>query len=270
MIKKLTLLLIIASALTGCITKKKYAALEAELNTLRTQREIEEVSKTAETKTAEEYERTLDGMQNEMREMYENMELAMQSYEAASGEAFDATKAREILQQERTEPVENNEDQAKMLKALHEQETRMRFAKQAFDKVAKNYTSGQMQVVQKGGRLVVSISSALLFSRNESELSAVGETALNRLAAAFAVQNDFRVFAMGVSETKDDQSQLIRAYQVALGLAKRAEVQGKLIMPSSIPCASSYAEFKTCDRIDLVLEQDYEAAVGNLRYEPKY
>ncbi|GEM_PF-5921698 len=263
---------LLSASLISCVSKKKYAALEAELNTAKTRTEIAEVNKTSEVKTAEEYESAMADMQEEMNDMFNRMELAMQSYEAASGKPFDPTNAQQIMEEHQREQEDPSAGEAAvpMMNELHKQETRMRFTKQAFEKVVKNYPASQMKLVQKGGRLVISISKDILFSGDEVELSPSGETAVNRLAAAFKVQNDFRVLVMGVSDGEKTAAQATRAFNLAKAIEMREEVLGRNLLPSATTCAESYGDFKSCDRFDIVLEQNYEAAVNTLRYQPKY
>ena len=261
----------LALVMTACVSKKKYAELEAQLATESTKREIGQVRKTDELKTAEEYEAILADMQQEMDGMYQRMELAMTSYEAASGEPFDPSKAQEILEQRNQETHEGaGAGNQALMEELAKQETRMRFTKAAFEKVLKNYSGSQMKMTQDGGRLVISIKKGVLFSGDDSELSPQGETAVNRLAAAFAVQNDFRVLIMGVNEGEAKPTTLLRAGAFANALGQRMELKDKVLIPSSISCEEAYGDFGTCDRFEIVLEQDYEAAVGTLRYTPKY
>lgn len=274
--KNIAIVSLVIIALNSCVSKKKYAELEREIETIKTKNAVETVNQQNRFKTIEEYERVFEEMETELNQTQMKLEQVMVSYEAAGGAPIDQESIERIRSEQEEKQMQNQEQEQneELMKKLLVQDRNMRYCKQALEKAIQNYSGSEMKLVQKNGLLILSINRSILFQNGETELSATGVTALNRIGPGLKSADDMRINVMAISangESKENSEIHNRqAFQIANSLREMAELKGKKILPSQVECADAYGSQSNCDRFDIVIEQNYEEAINTLRYQPKY
>ncbi len=271
--KHLLTLLIASMVLTGCVSQKKYAELQAENDRLSAMAPATDAKAKLEASEVKKHMdqiqqlriqvETLEQNEKQFRMMMESGEMPqptseqMRMYELQHMEELQksAGPGNDPMMNERSE-FQNQFEQG---------EFQNRLVVEALKATLAEYNQNQVSYDFGGGRSVICINNAELFEAGKAELSEMGKGLVARLAVA--LQGNTPLFYHINAVTNADMNQAAdRAGAVYAQLAKE---KGNVRMPltfGSSACENAAGVTKMpCDRIEISLEQNYELIMGQVR-----
>lgn len=271
---KLLPFILITVSLTSCVSKKKYAALEAELEQSRS---LESVNQSLQSrlKANEEGQRIeMEEMRKQLAEAHKAMkELAMQQQvreRSALTPEEQATMERERQRQHELEMLDRhkNPGNPELDGVVTKSQIDVRMLKSALDGALESYDTPKVIVEQLGSRLVVTVQDNVLFSSDKSGISASGETFISRLSSALKIENELQYSIIGISDgtSKQERAEALKKSEVlAEKLNALPEISKKAPLIGTQDCDHSFSERKTsCDRVELVFEPNYEKIMRSM------
>ncbi len=228
MLKKLLLISICGLAFS-CVSTKKYKILEAEnssqsntISKLKIAQEKGEISAAELKKTQELLNGTelslseLHSKNDALQESYNLLEKAYEETLLQNAELLDVTskeksdlnlllskKTEELNKQEklladRLESIKKSEAKiASLEELLNNERSKMDSLQTSISNALFVFGPSDLSVYQKEGKIYVSLSQKLLFSKGSDALDANGKNALEKLAAVLKERNDINVMVEG-------------------------------------------------------------------------
>ncbi|SDW13242.1 chemotaxis protein MotB [Lutibacter oricola] len=233
MLKKVTLLVVVFFTLSSCVSKKVYQELETKFNKLRASNSalIKEKQSLLSAKKAleldlaklqKEYDALLAKKQNldneytALKSKYNKLDASYAALSTQSSQklADQAKKNQELLKQleekEKTllaestrleklqKELEERSNQIAELQALiNAKEAQMQKLKDAISKALHNFEGKGLTVVQKNGKIYVSMENKLLFGSGSWAVGAEGKKAVQQLAKVLSENKDINVLIEG-------------------------------------------------------------------------
>tara|TARA_R110001583_G_scaffold50720_1_gene158409 strand:+ start:2400 stop:3350 length:951 start_codon:yes stop_codon:yes gene_type:complete len=233
MLKKVAFLLVIAFTLNSCVSKKVYQELETKFNKLRTSNselikekddllavkkglELDLKSLNAELNELKIKKTILDNeyaaLQNKFKNLEESYgvlstqsskELAEQSQKnqelLAQLEEKELKLAAESLRLEKlqTELSLRSEEVDELQRLINAKEAQMQQLKDAISKALHNFEGNGLTVVQKNGKIYVSMENKLLFDSGSWAVGSEGKKAVEQLASVLSENSDINVLIEG-------------------------------------------------------------------------
>lgn len=233
MLKKISLLVLIAFTLNACVSKKVYTELETKYNKLRSANSelllekdnLLAVKKSLETdllKLNKEYDDLLNQkavLENELEALqhkYNNLDESYQALSAQSSKklAEQSQKNQELLakldEKERILAAESlrlenlqkelnkRSAQIEELQALiNAKEAQMQQLKDAISKALHNFEGKGLTVEQRNGKIYVSMENKLLFNSGSWAVGTEGKKAVEQLASVLSQNKDINVLIEG-------------------------------------------------------------------------
>lgn len=274
---KVLLLAVIALATVSCVSKKKYAEMKAEVERMKTLESVNTSLQSRMEAMEMEQQNQVKDLRRQLEEAHtmvkeKDMELHAKGVSDLSPEQRlqleDERRRRhetQLLEMHQKPPVNQQLD---AILAKGESEARM--LKSALDAAFENYQPSKASVEKLGSRVVVSIQDDALFLEGNGQVSAGGETLLNRMAAALKVRNDLHIAVVGIAadESNEARSEAMKKSGILWErmVTIMPEVAAKSPLVGAKDCTHSFSGRITgCERLEIVFEPDYEAIIDTMR-----
>lgn len=233
MLKKAAILFIIAITLNSCVSKKVYQELEAKFNNLRSSNSalIEEKDNLLAAKKAleadfEKLNSDYDALKNQkeildnelasVQNRYKNLDESYNVLSTQSSKklAEQSQKNKELLVQleekerklalesDRLEKLQNELAQRsnqinELQDLINAKEAQMQQLKNAISSALLNFEGKGLTVVQKNGKIYVSMENKLLFDSGSWAVGSEGKNAVEKLASVLSKNPDINVLIEG-------------------------------------------------------------------------
>jgi chemotaxis protein MotB len=256
--------LIVLAMMTSCVSQKKYN----DLSGLK-ERCCEEAISLGKAKfdlenTLDEAEKNINGLKRDTTDLgiigrqlatdLEKCRADMSDLAAASESKLRQTQkeAREALEalNVKENALRKLEDElrarearvAELEKILQDQKDAVKALKEKIARALKGFDGSGLKVVEKNGRVYVSMDEQLLFESGRTEVSPRGMEALGELAKVLAVEKDLSVTVEGHTDNiplsgsgiiKDNWDlSVLRATSIVKIILRNTEVDPQRILPS--------------------------------------
>lgn len=176
------------------------------------------------TQALADKERELNKRETDLLNAQKNLEDREAMLVEIKKEIFD----KELAVQEKTKRIEELESK------LNAQSEAMSALKNSIKKALKDFTSDELTVEEKEGKIYVSLSEKLLFKPGSFTLDQAGESAIAKLAVVLEKQNDVDIIVEG--HTDSDAYSGSGALQDNLDLStKRATTVARVLIKNKVP-----------------------------------
>jgi len=260
----------------SCVSKKKYAELQAEMEQMQTMETVNtslqsrmEAMETGHQMEIKELQRQLEETHMMLKE--KDMELHAHEMGALSPEERQRMEEERRRQQEmEMQRMHENPQNQGFEAALAKSESEERLLKSTLEGALQAYSAPKVLIEKRGSRVVLSVQDDVLFTDGNGQVSAGGETFINRVAASMKVNNDLEMFVIGIADAQSSEAMTKAMNKAGLLASRMAQmipaVAAKAPLTGAKDCAHSFSERTTnCDRVEIVFAPDYEAALDNLR-----
>lgn len=219
-------------------SKEKLSKQAAEERKLKeqTNKEYEQYMQTSSVKQEKltqelaEKERTLNKRESDLH----NIQVSLEEREAQLKEIKKEIFAKEDALQKKSKRIEELEA------SLNAQNEALATLKNSVMKALKDFTSEELTVVEKEGKIYVSLSENLLFKSGSYSLDKNGESAIAKLATVLEKQEDVDIIVEG--HTDSDQFNGSGAIADNLDLStKRATSVARVLIKNKVPAAKIVA-----------------------------
>lgn len=226
---KILLLFLLTALSLSCVSSKKYKLLESEnfdqknrIRSLEIAKEKGQIAAAELADTKEMLGKTenlvidLNSKYNGLQESYDLMEKSYEEVLLQNAELLDVTSqektkltnqikekqneldTQERLLREREEKI--NESEAKITSLedlLSTEKLKMDSLQTSISNALFVFGPSDLSVIQKDGKIYVSLSQKLLFSKGSDAIDAKGESALSKLAEVLKERNDINIVVEG-------------------------------------------------------------------------
>lgn len=187
---------------SGCVSKKKYTDLQADYDSLVQ----DELKRTATVgllmMDVEELEGTITQLEADTTRLGEeirNLEYQLGSYMAASASEKEALS--EELQEKQQTLALREQQLMRLQEVLSRQQRQAQQLRNRIQAALANFTSDQLTVENRNGRVYVSLSEKLLFESGRTEVDPQGKEALQTLSNVLQRNPDIEVLVEGHTDT---------------------------------------------------------------------
>lgn len=161
----------------SCVSNKKFKASQSTVSALRKQN-------------------------SELRDDLENTRSRLQLMEEANASAADQLDAKDQLLSKNEQDMEAQRARLQQLQEMIDrQQAQTEALRQKMAAALGNFTSDQLSVFTKNGKVYVSLSEKLLFASGSADVSKEGQDALSQVALALNENKDINVNIEGHTDT---------------------------------------------------------------------
>ncbi|MGM0597697.1 MAG: OmpA family protein [Myxococcota bacterium] len=211
----------------GCVKKSKYQKqvnlyrqLKKNFNTLEQQSEA--CKKSLKLKNAD-FKRISDNFEN-LKSRHSNLQKKLSGVEGKAG------KLKEELKH-------TSDKLTELAKAKKEAEKRARTLKELTDKFRSLIDAGDLEVINRNGRLVIKLKAAILFGSGSASVKSIGKKALRNVAKVLKKMDKKHFQIAGhtddepINSKKFKNNWLLSAYRAVnvVRVLQRAGVPGKML-----------------------------------------
>lgn len=267
--------LILMLSSTSCVSKKKYAALQAENESLHSVENSLEALNAARKTDADAMRDREELHRGEVDELKRQVKIL----EAQLGGSSGLVIRPEHLEQIERERVQEHE--RRMLQSmpgqgasamevkLNQMESAMRITENSLKGTMNSYGYGTVDVERIGKYLVVSVKNELLYTADGSKLTASGETFINRFLPSLKTAEGLTLSIIGVSETDESAARLSaqqKSNTLYAALNKNVDFAKFDAITSVLACEKSLGGKKNqCSRTDIVFDYDNDALIDSMK-----
>lgn len=260
---------------TSCVSKKKYAALEAQIEQQQSAQAAVQAIKAAKAAESDAQESIITDLNQQLEDMHRMVEELNEQMRSANlppptPEQIQQREQQRLLEHE-MEMVKMNEenDQSATNRVLTKNENTMRLTYQAAQGALSAYSEPQVVIERVNSRLIITLKDESVLSDGKSELSVPGETLINRLVPILSVAEGLELAIVGITDTKTEegrQKAAQKAGAIANRLRKEAAFSELKTITATQHCSEAYSGRKTgCDRVELVFSYNYDEVMSALR-----
>jgi len=271
-------ILIASIALTGCVSQKKYAELQAENERLKAEapaaqarneaEAVEIAAKLDQIRQLEMQVKTLTENEKEIHKMIEAGKLPQPTAEQMR--MYEMEKMKELAPPPAPgeDPMMHEQQRSDLSIQFEQTAFEYRMVTKAMQASLKGYTSEQLDYDPNGGRSVVCIANKELFEAGSTELSDIGKALVGKMAVSLRGQAPLYYRIVGVTDG-DAPADLAKANQRANAVYAQLKKEGAQVrMPISVgssSCKNAAGNTKMkCDRVEIIFEQNYEPIMGQV------
>ena len=279
---KTSLLVISASALmlTSCVSNKKYAELESEVERLRsTEAVLAAVSKKPMTDEHDPMDpennpeiitlRTeLENVHKEMNDLRMKMDaksagdMTEQEYAIYEQEKMRAHEMEmmELHQQPQTEMKESE-------RLFVEQNQKMNFVNKAARAAFVDYKNNEVTIDEKSMYTVITVKKSLLFSSDGNSISASGQTFINRLKPVLEISRGTELSLNGIASNAEDKETAFHTANVLDQELTKLRTYKTFAAPVMVmECDNALSGRKSnCDKIEIVIRPKLDEAMKQMQ-----
>jgi chemotaxis protein MotB len=237
MLKKIILLTVLGFSLNACVSKKVYQELETKFNNLRTSNADllqQNDSLLSSKKLLEHKLEELNSAHSQLNKAKEALQLEMEALEAkyanldesykvlaskSTKDLAEQSQKNQELRNQLNEKEQQLEAESLRLQNLQNElnirsakidelenliqakELQMQQLKNAISSALKNFEGKGLTVVQKNGKIYVSMENKLLFGSGSWAVGAEGKSAIEQLADVLLQNSDIQVLIEGHTDT---------------------------------------------------------------------
>jgi chemotaxis protein MotB len=210
--KNILLSVVLLFAFSSCVTSKKYKDLESQYSGLRNSYENLDVKAREQESNLARSGRELEALGNELQALRNENRSLKKQYDdflasqtnlssASKKEMQDLLKkiqeSNESLQQKEDELREKNRKYVELQKALENQEAALVGLKKKLADALVGFEGKGLTVVQKNGKVYVSVDEKLLFKSGKWDIEKPGLTALAEVSKVLANNPDINIVVEG-------------------------------------------------------------------------
>jgi chemotaxis protein MotB len=263
-----------AITLSSCVSNKKYAELESEVERLKsTELALSSVSDRASAPMDPEenpeilaLRRMVEDAHQEMGMLKAEMEVRnMNEMTPEQQRMWEEEKSRmhheEMLNRDSQNEVKKSEE------AFGATESRLGLTHRAATGALSKYESGEVIVDKMGSFIVITVKDKTLFSTDKQSISASGETFVNRFSPVLEMARGSKIYIQGISENLDGRSDAFAkalVLDMKLGSLSTYKTYDALIGAQTCDNAKSKRQ-SGCDKVEIIIEGDYDEAMNLLR-----
>jgi chemotaxis protein MotB len=267
--------LILMLSSTSCVSKKKYAALKAENESLHSVENSLEALNAARKTDADAMRAREELHRGELDELKRQVKIL----EAQLGGGSNLVIRPEHLEQIERERVQEHErrmlqsmsghEASAMDVKLNQMESAMRITENSLKGTMSSYGYGTVNVERIGKYLVVSVKNELLYSADGTKLTASGETFINRFLPSLKTAEGLTLSIIGVAESDDSAARLAaqqKSNTLYAALNKNIDFAKCDAITSVLACEKSLGGKKNqCSRTDIVFDYDNDALIDSMK-----
>lgn len=250
--------------LSSCVSKKKYDDLsglkdrccdeamllgknKAEMEKTLSEAEALLATLKADTSALGQNSRKLSddlaGCRSDMQKLAATSEDKLNQTQKEARAALQALNEKEALLKKLEDELKEREARvAELEKILKDQKEAVKALKERIAKALKGFDGSGLKVVEKNGKVYVSMDEKLLFESGKTEVSARGKEALTELAKVLAQEKDLTVMVEGHTDNvplsgtgniKDNWDlSVLRATSITKILLQNTEIEPQRILPA--------------------------------------
>jgi chemotaxis protein MotB len=267
-------------AITGCVTAKKYEALEAELakaqgELTKSQGEVKDLGV-----ALEEANQQIASLDGRIAELEQNLQLTQEALAAAETRANDAETALSEAIKDKSKLKDSVEEMTLALAELKRQraqaEARAAVYRSVLAKFKEMIDNGKLKVKVVDGRMVLQLQTDILFSSGSAKLSDVGLATIQQVGKLLSEIPDRRFQVEGHTDNVPIKTKTYPS-NWELASARAINVLTAMVdagMPANRLSAAAYADTRPTHsndsedgraqnrRIDIVLVPDLSDLPG--------
>jgi len=266
-----------ALLLSSCVPQKKYAALKAENESLQSSMQANTSVQRAKNEEIDmahqeiqQMHQQVEQQETKMREMEELLSMMNEEGKAPDPEQLRIMEERRIQEREMERmKMEQSGQNMELENALGQNLMQLRFQKSALKSALSAYTGSKVEIIENPSMIIVSVKNSMLFTEGTSNISASGETFLNRFSGALSTKNDLGFSIDGISggsNADDLMSAGTKANALAAKLNAFGSVKKSFDAVTARACEDSKSgKVTSCDRTEFVFEIDYESVINAMQ-----
>lgn len=269
--KNILLSVFILFVLSSCVTAKKYKELESKYSGLKNNYDNLDVRAKEQASNLSRSERELEELGNELnalrsenrslKKQYDEFLASQKNLSSASKKEMQdllrkIQESNESLQQKEDELREKNKKYVELQQALEKQEEALVGLKKKLADALVGFEGKGLTVVQKNGKVYVSVDEKLLFKSGKWDIEKPGLTALAEVSKVLANNPDINIVVEGhtdnVKYSGTGTGSLVDNWDLSVKRATtvvRALLKNAAIDPSKITAAGR-GEFAPVDKND--------------------
>ena len=236
--KRIIFLLCVLVAVSSCVPKKKFLVSEnGRLAALGRERTLTKNLNDLKAETAKQ-KKQIEGLLNDTTRMGQ----AIREYRNSLYSNMSEQEKLNMLLKEKMDKLAEREATINQLQAeIKAQNDKVSALLQSVKDALLGFSSDELTVTQKDGKVYVAMSDKLLFESGSAQVNKQGKEALGKLAEVLKKQNDIDVFIEGHTDTKPIKTvqfkdnwdlSVVRATSVVRILTKDYGVNPLQIVPS--------------------------------------
>lgn len=236
--KRVIFLLCVLVAVTSCVPKKKFLVAEnGRLAALGRERTLTKNLNELKSETAKQ-KKQIEGLLNDTARMGQ----AIRDYRNSLYSNMSEQEKLNMLLKEKMDKLAEREATINELQTeIKAQNDKVSALLQSVKDALLGFSSDELTVTQKDGKVYVAMSDKLLFESGSAQVNKQGKEALGKLAEVLKKQNDIDVFIEGHTDTKPIKTvqfkdnwdlSVVRATSVVRILTKDYGVNPLQIVPS--------------------------------------
>lgn len=197
---------------TSCVTSKKYKDLESSYNRLRNNYDNLNVKSKEQTGKLERMEKEISGLNKEVEDLreqnkslkkqYDEMKDLQQKLSSASKQEMQELlrkiqESEDSLQKKEDELMEKNRRYIEMQEAMQKQAEALAALKKKVTEALVGFEGKGLSVVQKNGKVYVSVDEKLLFKSGKWDIEKPGLEALAEVSKVLEQNPDIEIVVEG-------------------------------------------------------------------------
>ena len=183
---------------TSCVSNKVYRRSQAETAALR----VDSAQMASRNMTLEENIRRLQGNIDKSKADMAALNKQIAALNNQNGQLGEQTASQQTKLNQSEAELQKQQQRLQQLQNLLAQQREASMAlKNKMTEALKGFNSNDLTVVQKNGKVYVSLSENLLFPSGSAEVNPKGKDALSKLAAVLNVNNDVAVNIEGHTDS---------------------------------------------------------------------
>lgn len=271
---------IVSLVLASCVSNKKYAELESEVERLRaTEAVLNSVSQRPnltedpqapdEDPEKQELRNHVDGLNKELHDLRMKLD-AMGAGEMSREqiEAYEMEKQRqhelETMKLHMSQKEGSMKDSERM---ISEQFQKLILVEKGARAAMEPYQNNEVFIDEKSNYVIVTVKQSLILNSAKDGLSASGETFVNRLKPVLEIARGTNLMINGVSDSQEDQTNAFAAAKLLDSELQKISTYKTFSAPVMVTdCDNTYSGRRTqCDKIELVFGPELEESLQLMR-----
>lgn len=260
--------LLLVAALTSCVSAKKYAALEQEVERLQASEEVLDALRNQRPAPTDEPNPEIEGLQEALKNAHleikaltmriDQEEIAPLPPEQMMRLEEERIRKEEMAMMQEREQAGNKRSS----QLLNDNAGKLRMATTAADAAMSKYEAPKVVVDKEQFQIIISVSDEVLFSGDGESISASGETFISRLMPVLEVSRGMQLFVLGIANGNVTAESMKKANLLHQALSKESTYRTFDAMVGSLNCDNSISGRKTnCDKVEIVLRVDNDEAL---------
>ena len=271
---------IVSLVLVSCVSNKKYAELESEVERLRATEAVFNSVSQQQNVSEDPNAPDDDPEKQELRQHAEDLNKELNELRMkldAMGAANMSPKEMEMFETERMRKHEQemmklhqNQTEGSMKdseRMVSEQFQKLKLVEKGARAAMETYQNDEVLIDEKSNYLIITVKQSLVLNSAKDGLSASGETFVNRLKPVLEIARGTSLMINGVSDSQDGQTSAFNAAKMLDSELQKMSTYNTFSAPVMVTdCDNAYSGRRTqCDKIELVFGPDVEEPLQLMR-----